>query len=421
MLKSNFTPIFKEKRYFTSELPGVGGKIKSVAEDFMVEEILINPPLGEGNHFYLFFQKVGINTVDLARNLAKIFSVREWEIGYAGRKDSNGYSRQWFSIACSQKEFLEKKTYLENINKKNCVFLGFKRGLKKLRKGALKGNKFKIRIRDVSPFALEKASETMNFLVSNQLPNFFGPQRFGVHGNVASVGRFLLSEDYNLAISSLVGEQRLQAVKSLDRSRFHEAVKRFENSDFIGAKKLWPHSWLAEQKVLSCLAKENSNEKAIKAIPFVERIFFGSAFQSQLFNDCLFLRLKLGHYRTLLQGDIAVSHEISRPQLVRNLEDLKKNNLQSSANPSGPMYGERMQKPFGIELEIETAVLLKYDLFLDDFIQNLRKLGLKGGRRSYRADILNFEIRSFNKDLVLNFELSKGAFATEVLKEVMKV
>ena len=417
----NSTSISKEKKYFTPELPGVGGKIKSVPEDFIVEEILINPPLGEGNHFYLLFQKVGINTVDLVRNLAKIFSVREWEIGYAGRKDSNSYSRQWFSIACSQKEFLKKKFYLENINKKNCVFLGFERGLKKLRKGALKGNKFEIRIRDVSPFALEKASETMNFLVSNKLPNLFGPQRFGLHGNVASVGRFLLSKNYNLAVSSLVGEQRLRTVKTLGQSKFLEAVKRFEKSDFIGAKKLWPSSWLAEQRVLGCLAKEGSYEKAIKAIPFVERNFFGSAFQSQLFNDCLFLRLKLGHYRAFLEGDIVVSDEITRPQLIRNLEDLKKNDLQSSANPSGPIYGERMQKPFGIELEIETAVLLKYDLSLDDFIQNLDKLGLKGGRRSYRADILNFKIRSLNKDLVLNFQLSKGAFATEVLKEVMKV
>ena len=80
-----------------------------------------------------------------------------------------------------------------------------------------------------------------------------------------------------------------------------------------------------------------------------------------------------------------------------------------------------MQKPFGTELEIETTVLLKYDLCLGNFIKNLTELGLKGGRRSYRASVLNFKATSLKKDLFLELELSKGVFATEVLKEVMKV
>ena len=134
MPKSNSIQNSKEINFFTADFLGIGGKIKSCPEDFIVEEILINPPLGEGNHFYLFFEKVGINTVDLARSLAKIFNVREWDIGYAGRKDSNSYSRQWFSVACSHEEFLKKKYNLENIYIINCVFLGFKRGLKKLKK-----------------------------------------------------------------------------------------------------------------------------------------------------------------------------------------------------------------------------------------------------------------------------------------------
>ena len=412
---------FFETKYFTSKLPGIGGKIKSVEEDFIVEEILIDPPVGEGNHFYLFFQKVRMNTVDLVRILAKLFCVREWEIGYAGRKDSFSFSRQWLSVACSQEKFFKKKLELEKLNKKNCLFLGFTKGLKKLRKGALKGNKFKVRIREVSPNALEKTNQIMQFLVSHKLPNFFGPQRFGIDGNVANVGRFLLSQDYDLAVSSLVGEQRLKTIKEIDQPKVYEAIDRFENLDFIGAKKLWPNSWLAEQRVLSCLAKDNSNEKAINSIPFQERNFFGSAFQSQLFNECLLFRLKSGHFNILLQGDIVVSDGMTRPQLVRNIEEFDKLYSENTVSPSGPIYGERMQRPYGIELDIETAVLLKYDLILENFTENLTKLGLKGGRRSYEADVSNVEIHSSNRDLFLNFELSKGAFATEVLKEVMKV
>jgi tRNA pseudouridine13 synthase len=421
MPKSNSIQNSKEINFFTADFLGIGGKIKSCPEDFIVEEILINPPLGEGNHFYLFFEKVGINTVDLARSLAKIFNVREWDIGYAGRKDSNSYSRQWFSVACSHEEFLKKKYNLENIYKKNCVFLGFKRGLKKLKKGALKGNRFKIKIRDVAPFALEKTTEIMHYLALNKFPNYYGPQRFGVDGNVSSVGRFLLSKNYRQAVSCLVGSQRLQNSQNLQETILNKAVRKFEESDFLGAKELWPNTWLAEQKVLSSLAKGNSSEKAIKSIPFVERNFFGSAFQSQLFNECLSIRLELDHFNSLLQGDIAVSDKFLRPQLMRNLRETEENKLDFSVNPSGPIYGERMQKPFGTELEIETTVLLKYDLCLGNFIKNLTELGLKGGRRSYRASVLNFKATSLKKDLFLELELSKGVFATEVLKEVMKV
>lgn len=417
--KSNLQYI--ESKFFTAEFPGIGGKIKSKAKDFVVEEILADPPSGEGNHLYLFFEKVDINTVDLARILAKIFNVRDRDVGYAGRKDSNSYSRQWFSVACSHKEFLNKKTELENLHNKNCIFLCFERGLKKLRRGALKSNKFHIRIRDVSCFALEKSREIIEYLVFNKLPNYFGSQRFGIHGNVANIGRFLLSHDYNFAVSSLVGEKRLETANNLEKIRLNEAVVKFEKSDFLGAKELWPNSWVAEQSVLTSLANGNSNEKAIKSIPFLERNFFGSAFQSQLFNECLSLRLELGYFDSLLEGDVALSDNFSRPQLMRNYAEAEKSRLDSSVSASGPIFGKRMLKPFGIELEIEASILLKYDLCIDNFISNLTELQLKGGRRAYRTEILNFEIKLIKNDLFLNLELSKGAFATQVLKEVMKV
>ena len=174
----------------------------------------------------------------------------------------------------------------------------------------------------------------------NKFPNYYGPQRFGVDGNVSSVGRFLLSKNYRQAVSCLVGSQRLQNSQNLQETILNKAVRKFEESDFLGAKELWPNTWLEEQKVVSSLAKGNSSEKAIKSIPFVERNFFGSAFQSQLFNECLSIRLELDHFNSLLQGDIAVSDKFLRPQLMRNLRETEENKLDFSVNPSGPIYGE---------------------------------------------------------------------------------
>ena len=122
-----------------------------------------------------------------------------------------------------------------------------------------------------------------------------------------------------------------------------------------------------------------------------------------------------------MEGDVALSDNFSRPQLMRNYAEAEKSRLDSSVSASGPIFGKRKLKPFGIELEIEASILLKYDLCIDNFISNLTELQLKGGRRAYRTEILNFEIKLIKNDLFLNLELSKGAFATQVLKEVMKV
>ncbi len=78
------------------ERPGL--RLKERPEDFRVEERLAFAPSGTGEHLYLFVEKTGLQTEELAARLALRFSVARRDVGYAGRKDRRAVTRQWFSV-----------------------------------------------------------------------------------------------------------------------------------------------------------------------------------------------------------------------------------------------------------------------------------------------------------------------------------
>ena len=43
--------------FLTPDLPGTGGRIRVAREDFLVEEVPLYEPGGEGTHRYLFIEK----------------------------------------------------------------------------------------------------------------------------------------------------------------------------------------------------------------------------------------------------------------------------------------------------------------------------------------------------------------------------
>ena len=76
-----------------SELPRAYGTppltaiLRSIPEDFRVEEILGYEPDGEGEHAFLWVEKREANTDWVARELARFAGVSPMHVGYAGLKD----------------------------------------------------------------------------------------------------------------------------------------------------------------------------------------------------------------------------------------------------------------------------------------------------------------------------------------------
>ena len=72
--------------------------LKATAEDFQVDEVLDIPLSGQGEHLWLWVEKRGLNTEEAARRLARAAGVSQRNISYAGLKDRQALTRQWFSL-----------------------------------------------------------------------------------------------------------------------------------------------------------------------------------------------------------------------------------------------------------------------------------------------------------------------------------
>lgn len=174
---------------------GIGGSIKVEPSHFEVEEIPLYPCAGEGGHVYLTVRREGMNTRDIATALQRTFGIREDEVGYAGLKDKTARATQTFSLALQSMDPAEaasKASALEFESGGKLTVLAATRHGNKLRTGHLLGNRFKIRLVAPVSGALEWAQATAMVLRQTGVPNFYGPQRFGMKGDNALRGYEIL-------------------------------------------------------------------------------------------------------------------------------------------------------------------------------------------------------------------------------------
>lgn len=163
------------------------GRLRVELEDFRVDEELGFAPSGAGEHMLLHVEKRDANTAWVARAIAKCAGVPPRDVGYAGMKDRRAVTRQWFSVGLAGRPEPDWKS-LEDGSMR---VLEAHRHHRKLRRGALTGNRFGLRIRDISadPALLE---QRLAAIAAHGFPNYFGPQRFGHQGdNILRARRML--------------------------------------------------------------------------------------------------------------------------------------------------------------------------------------------------------------------------------------
>lgn len=151
--------------------------IRVTASDFQVAEQLPFQPEGEGSHVWLYVQKIGTNTDWLAQQIARFAKVSPVAVGYAGLKDRHAVTCQWFSINL---QGLPEPDWSQ-MQSDEVQVLKQVRHSKKLKRGALGGNHFKLRLTDLQG---DKALWQANLQrISEQgVPNYFAEQRFGRDG-----------------------------------------------------------------------------------------------------------------------------------------------------------------------------------------------------------------------------------------------
>lgn len=161
--------------------PPLSGRMRVSAEDFQVEEVLGYDADGAGEHALLWVEKRGANTDWVARELAKFAGVAQVAVGYAGMKDRHAVTRQAFSVQLAGKPDPDWSAFPHAEVK----VLAATRHSRKLKRGALRGNRFVLVLRDVTGDR-QAAEQVLAQIAARGVPNYFGEQRFGREGgNVA--------------------------------------------------------------------------------------------------------------------------------------------------------------------------------------------------------------------------------------------
>jgi tRNA pseudouridine13 synthase len=157
--------------------PPLRGTLRASPEDFFVDEDLGFAPDGHGEHVFLRVEKRGANTDWVARELARYAHVAPDAVSYAGLKDRHALTRQTFSVHLPGKQVEPDWLALEHAEFR---VLEAARHSRKLKRGALKGNYFKIILREVEGDR-PAAAARIAAIAAQGVPNYFGEQRFG-HG-----------------------------------------------------------------------------------------------------------------------------------------------------------------------------------------------------------------------------------------------
>ncbi|MBA4040001.1 MAG: tRNA pseudouridine(13) synthase TruD [Planctomyces sp.] len=415
-------------RYLTEGTPGIGGQLRRHPEDFIVEELPAYTPCGQGEHIYLYLQKVNMSTGHLVELVARHFSVPEEAVGYAGLKDKRAVTRQVISVHTPGKGIDD----FGPLTHDRVQVLWADTHTNKLRRGHLRGNRFAIKVRSVPLSAVITAKRTLDALARSGVPNRAGEQRFGFFHNNHLLGRLLILGDWPGVIEELLRPRPAEDYPDgqTDPGQV-EARELFRRGLLAQAARAMPAYAQTEAAVLAALARGQSPSRAIAAIGHRQRGFYVSAWQSAVFNAVLDRRLIDGTLGSLLRGDVAVKHDngatfdvteatAADPETRRRADQL-------AVSPTGPMWGHAMRRAAAGADEAELAALAASGLSpeaLAACAQRSRSEAPPGDRRPLRVPLSYPEVEAGSDEHGLfvrcSFELPAGSFATVVMGEVMK-
>jgi tRNA pseudouridine13 synthase len=292
--------------------------LRAGCECFRVEEIPKYSPCGQGEHAYLLIEKTGLTTDALTHTLARAAGVKRSAIGFAGRKDKQAITRQWFSVHLPGQN---DESWLQALEGPGIRILQHSRHGNKLRLGHLYGNRFRLGLDGCD----EALQETCRRIDSEGLTNAYGAQRFGRQGSTLAAAICWAQGDSRGCCQHLLGPDW----------DFGQPLPKRGRQDLAAG-------------VLRQLKRDADDaDTALRAGGEALRKFLASAAQSAVFNAVLAARQECGTAHRLLPGDIGLrgSKPIPIDDPATGLDCL----------PSGPMPGPKMPQPSPQRLHEEQA------------------------------------------------------------------
>ena len=343
--------------------PVAKAEIKSCPEDFRVTEDLGFSPTGEGQHQMVRIEKREMNSDQVATKIAKFMGLKRRDVGVAGLKDRAAITQQWFSVDLMGKappDWSELECETE--------YGGYLKVVKaelhnrKIRTGALRGNWFKLILRNIEYSSdlngsVEKLEQRLEQIKREGVPNYFGEQRFGRGGS-------------NVA----------------------KALQIFD--------------------------------KKYKPRGRHERGLLLSSVRSEIFNHILSHRVASETWNRALVGEV-YSLDKSKAYFHQEEIDseVERRLREHDIHPSAPLWGDGELESSAAARELEESVVQGIERFAD-MQHGLAGARMEHGRRSLRLIPEDMSWRMLDgvdsaSNLELSFWLPAGAYATVVLRELI--
>jgi tRNA pseudouridine13 synthase len=157
----------------------VSGRLRAVADDFRVDEVLGFEPDGAGAHVLLSVEKRDANSGWVAAQLARHAGVGVREVGFSGHKDRHALTTQAFTVPMAQAAAIAPCLEWQGEGYR---VIAAQRHARKLRPGSHRANRFAIRVRELQGDVATLVAR-LGEIAARGVPNYFGPQRFGREGN----------------------------------------------------------------------------------------------------------------------------------------------------------------------------------------------------------------------------------------------
>jgi len=415
---------------FFTPFNGIGGRLRTLPEDFIVKEISIYPPVKEKGKFTIAdITSVNWETNGLVNELSNRLHISRKRINFAGTKDKRAKTTQLMSFYKVPKEDLSK------VNIKDVLIENIYYSDHPVKLGDLRGNSFIVTVRNIDKNT--KKSEIQKIasyiIKAGGFPNFYGIQRFGVIRPVTHiVGKHMVKGDFEKAAMSYTAGP----MQGEDQEIFTVRKQLEETHDYAQALKSYPLSLNFEIAILNKLVKDqNDFVGALKELPQNLLTMFVYAYQSYLFNKILSERIQNNlPLNKAITGDIVLpirKEVIDNEEITvskRNIEKINKQVAKKKAVISGLLVGSDSKFSYGLMGEIERKIVENENIDKRDFIiPEIPFASSSGSRRSLFAFVKKIEYNlakdSLNDEkleLTLKFDLGKGCYATCLLREFMK-
>ena len=376
---------------YSTKFNGIGGKIRCKPEDFIVTERISENTLKkitekEGYAVY----KLKKMKIDTNHALSDIFKKKGIRLKALGLKDAHAITEQYVCSINQGKlpdEFSTEKYSLHKIGHIK----------KPLTKKDMIGNHFRIKITECE----NRLSEFNNY---DKILNFYGYQRFGSKRPITHlIGKAILKKKFKEAVELLVSftspYDSKENIEIREKLRDKTNYKQYLNQV--------PYQMDIERIVLQEIIEHEDYQKALRAIPLSVRRFYIQAYQAYIFNCSMSSAFSYGEdlFKSN-HGDVCFDDKGILGKFIVGLEQ----------KLAFPIVGFSYYKKTRFERYISNILSDEEILAKDFFIKEMQEVSNEGGFRQASIDCTCHT--SLNN--VTEFSLSRGSFATILLREIMK-